>query len=51
MKLSDAQKLEIYRDLQESRILGEKIVEYIYSGKIAGAIPPPLGQETVCAAM
>jgi len=51
MKLSDAQKLEIYRDLQESRIMGEKIVEYIYSGKIAGAIHPPLGQETVCAAM
>ena len=51
MNFSNEQKLEIYRDLIESRILGEKIVEYIFSGKIAGAIHPPLGQETACAAL
>ncbi|MBO5521129.1 MAG: thiamine pyrophosphate-dependent dehydrogenase E1 component subunit alpha [Eubacterium sp.] len=51
MNFSNDQKIEIYRDLVESRLLGEKIVEYIFSGKIAGAIHPPLGQETVCAAI
>lgn len=49
MNFSKEEMLDMYSDLVKSRVLGEKIVEYIYSGKIAGAIHPCLGQEAVSA--
>jgi pyruvate dehydrogenase E1 component alpha subunit len=49
MKFSKEQLLNMYSEIVRSRVLGEKIVEYIFSGKIAGAIHPCLGQEAVSA--
>ncbi|AWW28138.1 thiamine pyrophosphate-dependent dehydrogenase E1 component subunit alpha [Acetobacterium carbinolicum] len=49
MNFSNEELLDMYSDIVKSRVLGEKIVEYIYSGKIAGAIHPCLGQEAVSA--
>jgi len=47
MEFSKEQQLKMHDYLVFSRSLGEKIVEYIFSGKIAGAIHPSLGQEAV----
>ncbi|MGL6106557.1 thiamine pyrophosphate-dependent dehydrogenase E1 component subunit alpha [Romboutsia sp.] len=49
MNFSREELLDMYSDIVKSRVLGEKIVEFIYSGKIAGAIHPCLGQEAVSA--
>lgn len=49
MNFSREELLDMYSDIVKSRVLGEKIVEYIFSGKIAGAIHPCLGQEAVSA--
>ena len=51
MSFSKEELLDMYSDLVKSRVLGEKIVEYIFSGKIAGAIHPCLGQEAVSAGL
>lgn len=51
MNFSKAELLDMYADIVKSRVLGEKIVEYIYSGKVAGAIHPCLGQEAVSAGL
>lgn len=51
MSFSKEELLDMYSDIVKSRVLGEKIVEYIYSGKIAGAIHPCLGQEAVSAGL
>jgi pyruvate dehydrogenase E1 component alpha subunit len=47
MRFSKQQLLKMHEYLVFSRVMGEKIVEYIFSGKIAGAIHPSLGQEAV----
>jgi len=41
--------LDMYREAAKARVLGEKIVQYILSGKIGGSIHPPIGQEGVSA--
>jgi TPP-dependent pyruvate/acetoin dehydrogenase alpha subunit len=43
--------LDMYDEIVKARVIGEKIVEYIYSGRIAGAIHPCLGQEAVSAGL
>lgn len=47
MSFSKEEMLEMYSEVVRSRVLGEKVVEYIKSGKIAGSIHPCLGQEAV----
>lgn len=47
MQFSKEQMLEMHEYLAYSRVMGEKIVEYIFSGRINGAIHPSLGQEAV----
>lgn len=47
MSFSKEQMLAMYDEIVRSRCLGEKIIEYIYSGKISGSIHPCLGQEAV----
>ena len=49
MSFTNAQKLEMYKDMVYTRAMGEKIVEFIFGGRIAGAIHPSLGQEAVIA--
>jgi pyruvate dehydrogenase E1 component alpha subunit len=43
--------LDMYDEIVKARVIGEKIVEYIYSGRIAGAIHPCLGQEAISAGL
>ncbi|MDR0377326.1 MAG: thiamine pyrophosphate-dependent dehydrogenase E1 component subunit alpha [Spirochaetaceae bacterium] len=43
--------LDMYDEIVKARVIGEKIVAYIYSGRIAGAIHPCLGQEAVSAGL
>jgi TPP-dependent pyruvate/acetoin dehydrogenase alpha subunit len=43
--------LSMYDEIVKARVIGEKIVEYIYSGRIAGAIHPCLGQEAISAGL
>jgi pyruvate dehydrogenase E1 component alpha subunit len=43
--------LDMYDEIVKARVIGEKIVEYIYSGRIAGAIHPSLGQEGISAGL
>ena len=47
MSFTKEQMLDMYSELARSRVLGEKIVEFIKSGKISGSIHPCLGQEAV----
>ncbi|MDR2157487.1 MAG: thiamine pyrophosphate-dependent dehydrogenase E1 component subunit alpha [Clostridiales Family XIII bacterium] len=51
MRFSNEELLDMYDDIVLARVLGEKIVEYIFSGKIAGSIHPCLGQEAVSAGL
>lgn len=51
MRFTNEELLEMYDDIVLSRVLGEKIIEYIFSGKIAGSIHPCLGQEGICAGL
>lgn len=47
MQFTKEQMLSMYEDLVFGRVMGEKIVEYIFNGRITGAIHPSLGQEAV----
>lgn len=47
MEFTKDQLLKMHEYLVFSRVMGEKIKELIFSGKIAGAIHPSLGQEAV----
>jgi len=47
MSFSKEQMLAMYDEIVRSRVLGETIIEYIYSGKISGSIHPCVGQEAV----
>lgn len=47
MNFTNAQMLEMYKDMVYARAMGDKIVEFIFGGRIAGAIHPSLGQEAV----
>jgi TPP-dependent pyruvate/acetoin dehydrogenase alpha subunit len=49
MKFTKEQMLKMHEYLVFSRHMAEKIIEYIFGGKINGAIHPGLGQEAVCA--
>jgi pyruvate dehydrogenase E1 component alpha subunit len=51
MQFTKEELLTMYDDIVLARVLGEKIVEYIFSGKIAGSIHPCLGQEAVSAGL
>lgn len=51
MEFTKEQKIRMYSELARARVLGEKIIEYIFSGKIAGAIHPCLGQEAINAGL
>jgi TPP-dependent pyruvate/acetoin dehydrogenase alpha subunit len=41
----------MYDEIVRARVIGEKIVEYIYSGRVVGAIHPSLGQEAISAGL
>jgi TPP-dependent pyruvate/acetoin dehydrogenase alpha subunit len=43
--------LGMYDEIVKARVIGETIIEYIYSGRIAGAIHPSLGQEAISAGL
>lgn len=47
MDFTKEQRLKMHEYLVFSRVMGEKIKELIFSGKIAGAIHPSLGQEAI----
>ncbi len=49
MKFNREQALDMYTDLVFGRAMANKIVEYIYGGRINGAIHPSLGQEAISA--
>ncbi|MDR2156494.1 MAG: thiamine pyrophosphate-dependent dehydrogenase E1 component subunit alpha [Clostridiales Family XIII bacterium] len=49
MEFTKEQMLKMHEYLVFSRGMAEKIIEYIFSGKISGAIHPGLGQEAICA--
>ncbi|MDR1042941.1 MAG: hypothetical protein LBL54_03455, partial [Clostridiales Family XIII bacterium] len=49
MEFTNEQRLKMHEYLVFSRHMAEKIIEYIFSGKINGAIHPGLGQEAICA--
>ncbi|MFV0497619.1 MAG: thiamine pyrophosphate-dependent dehydrogenase E1 component subunit alpha [Candidatus Fimivivens sp.] len=49
MNFTKAQMLKMYEDMVYTRVMGDKIVEFIFSGRIAGAIHPSLGQEAISA--
>lgn len=51
MGFSKEELLKMHEYLVFSRKMGEKIIEYIFAGKIAGAIHPPLGQEAIAAGL
>lgn len=51
MSFTNEELLDMYEDIVFARVLGEKIIEYIFSGKIAGSIHPCLGQEAVSAGL
>lgn len=51
MSFSNEQLLEMYEYLRYSRAFGERIIYYIKTGKIAGAIHTPLGQEGIQAGL
>ena len=49
MEFTKEQMLKMHEYLVFSRHMAQKIIEYIFGGKISGAIHPGLGQEAVCA--
>jgi pyruvate dehydrogenase E1 component alpha subunit len=49
MEFTKEQMLKMHEYLVFSRGMAKKIIEYIFSGKISGAIHPGLGQEAICA--
>ncbi|MDR1894704.1 MAG: thiamine pyrophosphate-dependent dehydrogenase E1 component subunit alpha [Spirochaetales bacterium] len=51
VNFSKEELLNMYDEIVKARVIGEKIVEFIYSGRIAGAIHPCLGQEAVSAGL
>lgn len=51
MKFTKDQMYQMYEGLVFSRVMAEKITEYILNGRIAGAIHPATGQEAVAAGM
>lgn len=51
MNFTKEQALDMYRELNFGRAMGDKIVEYILGGRINGAIHPSLGQEAISAAV
>ncbi|NLW79033.1 MAG: thiamine pyrophosphate-dependent dehydrogenase E1 component subunit alpha [Ruminococcaceae bacterium] len=51
MKFTKDQMLKLYEELVHVRTMNNKIVEFIFSGRIAGAIHPSLGQEAIVAGL
>jgi TPP-dependent pyruvate/acetoin dehydrogenase alpha subunit len=49
MEFTREQMLKMHEYLVFSRHMAQKIIEYIFGGKISGAIHPGLGQEAICA--
>ncbi|MCI2062526.1 MAG: thiamine pyrophosphate-dependent dehydrogenase E1 component subunit alpha [Eubacteriaceae bacterium] len=49
MSFSNEELLDMYSDMVNARVMGEQIIEYIKSGRIAGAIHPSIGQEAISA--
>jgi pyruvate dehydrogenase E1 component alpha subunit len=47
MNFNTEQQLHFYEELVFARSFGEKVVEYIYAGRMAGSVHPTLGQEAV----
>ena len=47
MKFTKEEQLAMYEDLTFGRAMANKIVEFIYGGRINGAIHPSLGQEAI----
>ncbi|NLW79031.1 MAG: thiamine pyrophosphate-dependent dehydrogenase E1 component subunit alpha [Ruminococcaceae bacterium] len=51
MKFTKDQMLKLYEELVHVRTMNDKIVEFIFGGRIAGAIHPSLGQEAIVAGL
>ncbi|MDR3312543.1 MAG: thiamine pyrophosphate-dependent dehydrogenase E1 component subunit alpha [Spirochaetaceae bacterium] len=47
MQFTKEQQLHLYEELVFARAFGEKVVEYIFAGRMNGSVHPTLGQEAV----